>query len=387
MSTKQAYRTHYSMYWLCILLALLTVPANALEIPAKPPSHVVDLAEVIDLAYEQKLNAFLTELGHKTTANIVVLTVHTTAGESIEQFSLHIANDLWKLGDAKENNGLLVLIAVKDRRYRIEVGVGLEKTLPDEFCHTVGEQYFVPNFRAGNFGKGIYEGTLALANEVAKHYDVEGGDTASNDRLVLDAKVNGESVRLGFDTGAEVTILFRQTVKRLRLNVTEPPANTKAGPGKLLAGRTEECRFELGNFTTKARFRVFDLPQYIDPGMDGVLAWADFRDNIVGIAADINMLSPLTALPENMDQWTKWNIRQDSRYLEVILPLASGKEGTILIDTGSPFGVQLSPERWKQWRDKYRDQSVSIQAEYTPGIGLKVYEEAWADSLSIVTPG
>ncbi len=209
------------------------------------------------------------------------------------------------------------------------------------------------------------------------------GKQEYKERLILDAKINGESVRLGFDTGAEFTVLFRRTAKRLKLNVTEPPANAKADPGEVPMGISEECRFELGDTTTKARFRVFEIPHHLDPGMDGVLAWADFRDNIVWIAADTNRLSFSTALPENMDRWTKWKIRQDSRYLEIILPLASEKEGTILIDTGSPFGVQLSPQRWKQWRDKHRDQSVSIQAEYTPGIGLKVYEEAWADSLSI----
>ncbi len=204
-----------------------------------------------------------------------------------------------------------------------------------------------------------------------------------NDRLIIDAKVNGESVRLGFDTGAEFSILFRRTVKRLGLKVTEPPANAKADPGEVLLGRAEECRFELGNSMTKARFRVFDLPHYLDPGVDGVLAWADVRDNIVWIAADTKRLSTLTAFPEDIDTWTKWKIQQDSRYLEIRLSLASGKDGTILIDTGSPFGVQLSPQQWKQWRDKHKDQPVSVQAEYTPGIGLRVYEEAWADSLNI----
>ena len=209
------------------------------------------------------------------------------------------------------------------------------------------------------------------------------GKQEQNERIIFEAKINGESVRLAFDTGSEVTFLFRRTVKRLKLDVTEPPANAKVDPGKVPMGISEECRFELGNSITKARFRVFDLPQHIDPGMDGVLAWANIWDTILWISADTKRLSTLTALPENMDKWTKWNIRKDSRYLEIKLPLASGKDGTILIDTGSPFGVQLTPQRWKQWRDKHRDQPVSVRAEYTPGIGLKVYEEAWADSLNI----
>ncbi len=209
------------------------------------------------------------------------------------------------------------------------------------------------------------------------------GKQEYEERLIIDAKINGESVRLGFDTGAEFTVLFRRTARRLKLNVTEPPANAKADPGEVLFGASEECRFELGDFMTKVRFPVFDLPHYLDPGMDGLLAWADLRDHIVWIAADTNRLSALAALPENMDAWTKWKIRQDSRYLEIILPSASGKDGTIAIDTGSPLGVQLSPQRWKQWRDKHRDELTSVKAYYEPAIGIKVSEELWADSLSL----
>ena len=117
--------------------------------------------------------------------------------------------------------------------------------------------------------------------------------------------------------------------------------------------------------------------------MDGILAWANVWDTILWISADTKRLSTLAALPENMDLWTKWNIRKDSRYLEIRVPLALGKDGTIAIDTGSPSGVQLSPQRWKQWRDKHRGQPVSVQAEYTPGIGIKIHDEAWADSLNI----
>ena len=176
MNTKQAYRTHCLMYWLCILLALLTVPANALEIPPKPPSHVVDLADVIEASHEAKINRHLFDLGKKNIATIVVLTVDTTDDESIDEYSLRIANDKWQLGDKEKNNGLLILVAVKDCRWRIEVGLGLEEILPNDFCRDVGQQYFVPNFRAGKFGKGIYEGTLALVNKVTRHYDAEKRD-------------------------------------------------------------------------------------------------------------------------------------------------------------------------------------------------------------------
>ena len=146
----------------------IQISAHAMEIPSEPPSHVVDLADVIEPSYEAKINRHLFDLGKKHVATIVVLTVDTTGDESVDEFSLRIANDKWQLGDKEKNNGLLILVAVKDRRWRIEVGLGLEETLPDDFCRDVGQQYFVPNFRAGNFGKGIYEGALALANKITE---------------------------------------------------------------------------------------------------------------------------------------------------------------------------------------------------------------------------
>ena len=202
-------------------------------------------------------------------------------------------------------------------------------------------------------------------------------------RILIEAKVNGQSVRLAFDTGAETSVLFRRTVKRLKLKVTEPPPSAKAGPGKILFGKTEEFRFELGHIKTTTTFGVFDLPQHVAPGMDGLLAWADVREAIWRFDAETKKVSTLKALPENMDLWTGWKIREDSPLLEIRLPSDSGKDETIFIDTGAPFGVQLSPKRWKQWRDQHADQPASVQAFYTPSIGTRVCEELWADSLSI----
>ena len=136
---------------------------------------------------------------------------------------------------------------------------------------------------------------------------------AFNQRLLVDAKVNGASVVLAFDTGAEVSALFRRTARRLNLSAPEPPSNTKAKAGKVLAGLSEECRFELGNSITKARFPVVDLPRHFRPRMDGLLAWADARNTILQIAADRNRLSVLRGLPESIDTWAKWTIRQDCR--------------------------------------------------------------------------
>jgi hypothetical protein len=146
-------------------------------------------------------------------------------------------------------------------------------------------------------------------------------------------------------------------------------------------GVSEECRFTVGESTTRFRFGIFNPPEYTRFKVDGVLAWADLRNNIFRIVADTKELSVLKKLPENISQWARWNIEQDSRFLEVKLPGTSELDGTIFIDTGTPHGVKLSAKRWKYWRAKLSDRRYTLVASYAPGIGLKVYEERWADKL------
>ena len=201
------------------------------------------------------------------------------------------------------------------------------------------------------------------------------------DQLLIDAKINDQAVRLIFDTGTEYTTLFGQTARRLNLKVTEPPPNPKLKPWQVALGVSEECRLTIGQSTIRARFGIFNPPEYTRLKVDGILAWGDLRNNIFRILADTKELSVLKKLPENICQWARWNIEQDSRFLEVKLPGTTEIDGTIFIDTGTPKGVKLSAKRWKYWRAKLRERQYTLMAYYTPGIGLKVYEERWADKL------
>jgi uncharacterized protein len=98
---------------------------------------------------------------------MVVLTVMDLGGESIEDLSIRIAHDKWKLGQKGKDNGVLFLIAFKDRKYRIEVGYGLEGVLPDSLVGSIGRDVLVPYFRKGDYSGGIFATTLALANKIA----------------------------------------------------------------------------------------------------------------------------------------------------------------------------------------------------------------------------
>jgi uncharacterized protein len=143
------------------------------QIPAAPPRYVVDLAGIIDESVENKLDGYLQELEQKTTAQVVVLTVQSLDGEPIEDFSLSTAHDRWKLGQKGKDNGLLFVVAYKDRKYRFEVGYGLEGILPDSLVGSIGRAYLVPDFRKGEYSRGIFTATLAIINQIASNEGVE----------------------------------------------------------------------------------------------------------------------------------------------------------------------------------------------------------------------
>jgi uncharacterized protein len=147
-----------------LLLALATrAAAVSPPVPATPPNYVVDLAGVVDAAAAARLNALLRDLEARTGAQVLVLTVRSLEGESVEDFSLDVAHNRWKLGQKGKDNGVLITLALQERRYRIEVGYGLEAVLPDSAVGSIGREMLVPAFRAGDYGGGL----VAAAGEIA----------------------------------------------------------------------------------------------------------------------------------------------------------------------------------------------------------------------------
>lgn len=137
-----------------------------------PRTGVIDDAGVIRADAIGQINGWLLELEQKTGAQMKVWTIDSTNGRDIYTLGIETARK-WKLGQKKDNNGCLILIAVKDRKWRIITGEGIEDAIPDLYCDTVAQQYFVPYFRKGDYSQGILMGTAALAKAVAKDAGVE----------------------------------------------------------------------------------------------------------------------------------------------------------------------------------------------------------------------
>ena len=156
----------------CVLLISSFSAASTPQPPAIPRDYVVDLADILTPATEEKLNGLLQELERKTTAQVLVLTVQTLDGQSIDEFSFE-TKEKWKLGQKGKDNGVLIAVSVKDRKYRLEVGYGLEGILPDSLVGSIGRQYLVPYFRQGDYSTGTYAAALAVANLIAGDAGVE----------------------------------------------------------------------------------------------------------------------------------------------------------------------------------------------------------------------
>ncbi len=154
-----------------ILLLCVTAPLRAGSVP-HPTAPVADYAGVISAQIQQQLDGYLTELERQTAAQVWVLTVNTTDGVPIEEFAIDLAQK-WGIGRKGQDNGVLIVVAVADRKYRIEVGYGLEGALPDAYCANVARAYFGPYFRRGQFGEGLYLATQDIADKIAKEYGVE----------------------------------------------------------------------------------------------------------------------------------------------------------------------------------------------------------------------
>jgi uncharacterized protein len=137
------------------LLLLFLVPrVHAQSIPTVVP-YVNDFANVIDQSYENAINNYAAQLEAATTAEIAVLTLDTTQPMSIEEYAVEVFEKNG-IGQKGEDNGLLIVAAIEDRRWKIEVGYGLEGDINDAKAGRIGRAYITPYFQEEKYGEGLY---------------------------------------------------------------------------------------------------------------------------------------------------------------------------------------------------------------------------------------
>ena len=142
------------------LLPLLFAVVSALEVPFLS-GRIVDNAHILSASTVAELESRLKAYEDSTTNQFAVLIISSLEGESLEEYSLRVA-ETWKLGKKDVSNGALLLIAKEDRKLRIEVGYGLEASLTDAMTSYIINREITPQFKSGNFDEGVRAGVNAM---------------------------------------------------------------------------------------------------------------------------------------------------------------------------------------------------------------------------------
>jgi uncharacterized protein len=146
--------------WLLpVIFATISVVHGA-DIPYLT-GRVNDNAQILSENTRKSLTETLKAYEVRTTNQIVILTISSLEGESIEDFANKVFNE-WKIGQKDKNNGILMVVVPVERQMRIEAGYGLEATMPDLLAARIIQEIMAPKFREGDFNGGITDGALAV---------------------------------------------------------------------------------------------------------------------------------------------------------------------------------------------------------------------------------
>lgn len=160
--------------WAIILIALTASAVAAAEkYPSPGRTAVNDFAKVIDPANAAKMESLAQEILQKTGAAVVVATI-PELGQN-EEISLYVTGlyQAWGIGKKGEDKGVLIFLAVKERKIRIETGYGVEGILPDGLVGEILDKHVVPHLKTGETGKGLYNAMFVCGTYIAKNAGVQ----------------------------------------------------------------------------------------------------------------------------------------------------------------------------------------------------------------------
>ena len=172
----------------------------ALEVP-KLQGRVNDKAGILSSREERALEEMLQQTERETSAQIALLTIKSLEGEDLEDYSIRVAEE-WGLGQKDRDNGLLLLIAVNDRKLRFEVGYGLEGIITDLKAGYIIRNVISPEFRKGDFYEGIKQ-ALGIVSA-----DIKGKTIISDEELAKYRKSRDNSSRKSMPIGSIIFLIF-----------------------------------------------------------------------------------------------------------------------------------------------------------------------------------
>jgi len=166
------------------LLSVCFVHAQKVIPQPNPPRLVVDNAHILTGSQAEELEAKLVAFDNNTSNQIAIAIVSSLNDQPIEDVAVNTLR-AWGIGDKKKNNGILIIIAVQERKIKIETGYGLEGAIPDITCNDIIEKDIQPAFRQKDYFGGLSKATDDLGKAAAGEYSVKrttttGGKGAGN---------------------------------------------------------------------------------------------------------------------------------------------------------------------------------------------------------------
>jgi len=161
--------------------------ANGTPIPPIQGSHIIDQAQILDATTRDILERTIQAHEDSTSNQIMVLTIPKLIDETIEQYAVR-AYSQYRLGAEGRDNGVLLIVSYEDRKIRIEVGYGLEGALNDALCGRIIRNDISPEFKQGNYNKGVLNGVHSIISAIQGEYKADpssGGEFDAADALIL----------------------------------------------------------------------------------------------------------------------------------------------------------------------------------------------------------
>lgn len=158
---------------LLLFICLINFPVNA-TIKFPDPTeykYVNDYVGILNKNDVESIVSIGKELEDKTGAQAVVVIINSTENIPIENYANNLFRT-WGIGQKNKDNGLLLLVSLNDKKWRVEVGRGLEGAVPDALSNNIMTEIAKPNFSQGNYNTGIVESYSTISDYIAKEYNI-----------------------------------------------------------------------------------------------------------------------------------------------------------------------------------------------------------------------
>lgn len=165
--------------FLLSLLSLFFGFAFAQDFPAKTNMLVNDYANVLSTDQKQALENKLVTFNDSSSTQIAIAILKSVGGYDINEYTVELLRK-WGVGQSGKNNGIMIVVAVGDRKISIQTGYGLEGALPDVYVKRIIDNDIKPNFKAGNYYAGLDEGTTSIIKYTRGEYKNDNPKAASN---------------------------------------------------------------------------------------------------------------------------------------------------------------------------------------------------------------